>query len=239
MTDRLPLFPLGAVLYPGLVLPLHVFEQRYRRLVRDLIALPADEPRRFGVVAIRQGREVGPEGVRSMADIHPVGCTAELRQIDAHEDGRFELLCTGGYRFRVEDLDHSLPYLQGEVTVLPEVLGADCDVLGVSVTKLFGAYRGVLLGDDDAEIDGDEADTDDTDTNTDTDELPADVAVMSYLVAAAMVLDLADKQRLLESDDVAARLRTELALLRRELTMLRLLPSLPAVDLVRAGTCPN
>ena len=66
MTARLPLFPLGTVLFPGLVLPLHIFEPRYRTLVRDLMNLPADHAREFGVVAIKGGWEVpasGPGGL--------------------------------------------------------------------------------------------------------------------------------------------------------------------------------
>nr|MBA3798384.1 LON peptidase substrate-binding domain-containing protein [Geodermatophilaceae bacterium] len=54
-SETIPLFPLGSPLFPGMVLPLHVFEERYRLLIEDLLALPADSVRRFGVVAIRQG----------------------------------------------------------------------------------------------------------------------------------------------------------------------------------------
>ena len=93
MTERLPLFPLGTVLFPGLVLPLHIFEPRYRTLVADLVALPESEPRRFGVVAIRAGREVGADGVRAL---HAVGCTAELRQVQRHEDGRYDIVAFFG-----------------------------------------------------------------------------------------------------------------------------------------------
>ena len=64
MTQTLPLFPLGTVLYPGLLLPLHIFEDRYRQLVRDL--LERSEPRRFGVIAIREGRETGVDGVSAL-----------------------------------------------------------------------------------------------------------------------------------------------------------------------------
>jgi Lon protease-like protein len=60
MSERLPLFPLGTVLFPGLVLPLHIFEERYRQLVHELLDGP--EPRRFGVIAIRKGRETGDRG---------------------------------------------------------------------------------------------------------------------------------------------------------------------------------
>ena len=71
MGTMLPLFPLGAVLYPGMLLPLHIFEERYRQLVRDL--LDGAEPRRFGVIAIRKGRETGIDGVHSLYEI---GCTS-------------------------------------------------------------------------------------------------------------------------------------------------------------------
>jgi len=71
MGEMLPLFPLGAVLYPGMLLPLHIFEERYRQLVRDLLERP--EPRRFGVIAIRKGRETGIDGVHSL---YGIGCTA-------------------------------------------------------------------------------------------------------------------------------------------------------------------
>ena len=64
MAELLPIFPLGLVAFPGMAVPLHVFEERYRDLVRDLLELPEQE-RRFGVVAIREGREVGADGVTS------------------------------------------------------------------------------------------------------------------------------------------------------------------------------
>ena len=66
MTETLPLFPLGSVLYPGLLLPLHIFEDRYRQLVHDLLDGP--EPRRFGVIAIREGSETGAGGLAAGAE---------------------------------------------------------------------------------------------------------------------------------------------------------------------------
>jgi Uncharacterized protein, similar to the N-terminal domain of Lon protease len=87
MGEMLPLFPLGAVLYPGMLLPLHIFEERYRQLVGDL--LDGAEPRRFGVIAIRKGRETGIDGVRSLYEI---GCTATVRRVERHEDGRFDIV---------------------------------------------------------------------------------------------------------------------------------------------------
>jgi Lon protease-like protein len=219
---RLPLFPLGTVLFPGLLLPLHVFEDRYRALVRDLVDGPA-ESRAFGVIAIREGREVGADGIRAL---HPIGCVAELRQVEPHSDGRFDIVTSGVRRFRIESLDlTSQPYLQADVAFLDEPAGDAATVLARSVSAVWSAYRERLTGGpaDDADLD----------------ELSDDPGMLSYLVAAATVLDLADKQRLLEEPDTTSRLRRELAILRREAALLRLLPSLPAVDLPNVAVSPN
>src|SRR5215831_3844462 len=118
MRETLQLFPLGTVLFPGLLLPLHIFEERYRQLVRDLQAGP--EPRRFGVVAIRQGRETGVDGIQAL---YEVGCTATLRQVNELEDGRYDIVTVGTDRFLLTGLDDSKPYLQGKVDLLPEEVG--------------------------------------------------------------------------------------------------------------------
>ena len=227
MTERLPLFPLGTVLYPGLLLPLHIFEERYRELIRELAALPADQPRRFGVVAIRQGREVGADAVQALYD---VGCTAELHQVEALPDGRFHIVTTGGRRFRLHGVDRAKPYLIGEVSYLDEPPGKDARVLASGVARAYLRYRDLLLaarggvaGEPPAE----------------SAQLPDDPVVLSYLIAAATVLDLPDKQQLLESGDAAARLRAELKLLYREAEVLVRLPSLPAGELARQAVSPN
>src|SRR5262249_52932298 len=100
VTSELPLFPLGTVLFPGLVMPLHSFEARYRALVRNLMALPDGPPREFGVVAIRRGLEVG---AGAEVTLYEVGCTAEVRQVTEHEDGRFDLVTVGRRRFEIAE----------------------------------------------------------------------------------------------------------------------------------------
>ena len=212
------------MLYPGLMLPLHVFEERYRVLVRDLVDGP-ESAQRFGVVAIREGREVGADGIRAL---HPVGCVARLRQVEAYDDGRYDIVATGSERFRLGRLETSRPYLQADVDWLPEPAGAEAPVLARSVAELFNAYRSALTG-------GTNDETDDSIEG----QLPEDPLVLSYLVSAAAILDLADKQTLLEAADTTSRLRLALAILRREVAMLRLLPSLPAVDLPRTPVSPN
>ncbi|MEZ5115615.1 MAG: LON peptidase substrate-binding domain-containing protein [Candidatus Nanopelagicales bacterium] len=226
----IPLFPLGTVLVPGLLLPLHVFEPRYRELVATLLDQPEDR-REFGVVAIREGHEVGSDAVRAL---YEVGTTAVIRQVTPHDDGRYELVTTGARRFRLLGVDDSLPYLQGRVSWLPELRSgasdptadAEVDVLAASVARAFAAYRSAVTGAGAEE-------------GARMPDLPDDPTVLSYLVGAAMVLDLADRQRLLERPDAAARLRAELALLRRETGVLRALPSLPAVELARTGVVLN
>jgi Lon protease-like protein len=221
VADRIPLFPLGTVLYPGLVLPLHVFEDRYKLLVARLTEGGADAPEGFGVVAIRLGRESGVDGVSAL---HDVGCLAELRELTPMDDGRFDLVTTGSRRFRLLAVDTSEPYLQGDVEWLEEPEGDAAAVLARSVAARFLAYRAMLLGAPRGQTQVD---------------LPRRPTVLSYAVAASMVLDLLDQQELLAAPDTTTRLRLELGLLRREAALLRQLPSLPGVELARQPAPPN
>jgi len=222
MTETLPLFPLGTVLYPGLLLPLHIFEERYRRLVRDLLETP--EPRRFGVVAIREGRETGVDGVSAL---HEVGCTATVRWVLKRPDGRFDLVTIGADRFRLASLDHSRSYLQGEAEFLPEDIGdqAAAERAVEVVQRAFRTYHDAL--------------TSRGVTQVSIPELPADPIALSYLVAASVIADLSDRQALLAEPDALRRLTAERALLSRETAMLRTLTSTPAPDLRNTPYSPN
>ena len=136
---RLPLFPLGTVLFPGLLLPLHVFEERYRALVRDLVDAP-EESRAFGVVAIREGREVGDGRHPLVAPGRLPGRSAPGR---AAPDGRFDIVATGARRFRIDSVDAtSQPYLQAEVEFLDEPDGDAADVAGRIRRRCCGAPTG-------------------------------------------------------------------------------------------------
>lgn len=223
MSDRLPLFPLGLVLFPGLLLPLHVFEDRYRVLVRDLLQLPEDE-RRFGVVAIRSGREVGVDGVTAL---HEIGCTARLRRVEPHEDGRFDIVTTGAQRFRLTGLEHDHPYLTGVIELLPDASDPEqeAELLGRAVRAAYLDYL-TALG---------EAGAGEVTAPT----LPDDDTVLSHLVAATVLVDLEDRQRLLAEPDAVSRLRAELTLLRRESRLLRVLTAAPAPELARGPVNPN
>ncbi|MFE7118174.1 LON peptidase substrate-binding domain-containing protein [Streptomyces sp. NPDC057654] len=244
-TARLPLFPLNSVLFPGLVMPLNVFEQRYRALMRDLSELPEEEPRRFGVVAIRDGREVafsapglpdetgrlerGPGagfGTDPMNAFYSVGCAADAATIREREDGSYEVLATGTTRFRLLSVDASGSYLTGEVEEIEEEEGDGAGALASGVVRAFRTYQKRLAGARERSLSGQS-------------DLPDEPAVLSYLVAAAAVLDTPTKQRLLQAPDTASRLAEELKVLRAEAAVIGKLPSVPAVELTRRPTSPN
>ncbi|HEU5159699.1 MAG TPA: LON peptidase substrate-binding domain-containing protein [Streptosporangiaceae bacterium] len=220
MAERIPLFPLGTVLFPGAVLPLRIFEERYRLLVRDLLARP--RPRLFGVVAIELGHEVGPGAARRLA---AVGCTAVVQQVVPHDDGRFDLVTVGDRRFRVAEVDASAPYPQATVTPLPDEAGADPDGPADQVRRLFQRYLRYLAdtGRQDAELI----------------DPPRDPVRLSYFVAGGLIVARGDKQRLLEAPDAAARLRLEAELLTRENGLLSRLPAAPAPHFRTSDASPN
>jgi Lon protease-like protein len=126
MGELIPLFPLGTPLFPGVVLPLQIFEPRYRRLMHDLLEHPeAGERRFFGVVAIRQGWEV--EKVAPAEALYDVGCAARVQAVRPQPDGGFRVVAVGGERFRLLDVvvGDDPPYLQGLVEWLGEEEAAE------------------------------------------------------------------------------------------------------------------
>ena len=126
MGEIIPVFPLGTPLFPGVVLPLQIFEPRYRRLMHDLLRHPEESDRRFfGVVAIRQGWEV--EKVAPAEALYDIGCTARLQRVVPQADGGFRIVTVGGDRFRVHDVvvGDDPPYLQAEVEWLDEEEAAE------------------------------------------------------------------------------------------------------------------
>jgi len=214
MSETVPLFPLGTVLYPGLLLPLHIFEDRYRQLVRDLLEGP--EPRRFGVIAIRKGRETGIDGVSAL---YEVGCAAVLRRVERYEDGRYDIITAGAERFRLLALDESRPYLQAEVEWLPEETGDEA-AAALAARATAAAFRGYLEALNRRGL-----------AEISVPDLPSEPGPLSYLVAAEVVADLPDRQALLAQPDALRRLEAERELLARETAMIGSLTARPAPDL--------
>jgi Lon protease-like protein len=235
VSERLPVFPLGTVLFPGLVLPLHIFEERYRTLVRELVASPEDGPHEFGVVTLRRGVEApspdpdegptpDPPPVR-LDDLYPVGCTAELRQVTELPDGRFDIMTVGRRRFTLLDISQGAePYLTANVEWLPDE--SSDEIAAQLAPRALAAFRKYLdLLRPDSEV---------------IDAVPGDPTVLSHLIAATAQLTTDERQLLLAAPDTASRLRAELKLLNREaglLARVRAVP-VPLSDLARPAS-PN
>jgi len=186
------MFPLGTVLLPGMLLPLHVFEPRYRALVRDCMA--ADEAD-FGVVLIERGSEVGGGDVRT-----DVGTRARILRAEELPDGRFGVVAAGLRRLRVRAWLDDDPYPRADVEDWPEAgdepeaRAEATDALGpggeVTVLLRRAAALVTELGDTAAPVDL---------------ELADDPEIASYQAAAVAPLGPADRQLLLAAPSVAAR----------------------------------
>jgi uncharacterized protein len=234
---ELPLFPLNTVLCPGIALPLHVFEERYRAMVRHCL----DSQSPFGVVLIRQGREVGTGAI----SFNGIGTIAEIRDAGAYDDGRYDLLVVGTKRFEIRRvLSSRRPYLMADVEVLQEAVGdeAVAQRLAMTATRRFVTYLELLQprsGETAEEIDVRvEVETEEPDepseavaTGTGATEgedepptrrvaIPDDPTVLSYLLAGILQVESPRRQALLEAETTEARLRGLLALIDRELLLL-------------------
>lgn len=204
---RLPLFPLGLVLFPGMPLQLQVFEPRYLELLDDLGELPPEE-REFGVTAIREGSETGHGRATS---VHTVGCAARLLSVRPIADDRFAVRASGTWRFRLDGVDAaaSTAYATGLVTRLPEERGDPQSVRehAEEVRRALEAYAKALNGEIPA--------------------LPDDPDELAYTVGALVPLSMPDQQALLAAPTTAERLAVARDRLRREAALIRATHSLP------------
>lgn len=233
MEPQLPLFPLTTALVPGLVLPLHIFEPRYRLMIEELLAKPEDE-REFGIVAVRE-RHVGalssPNSEAGHADeFFPVGVTAVVRQADRLDDGRYDIVTIGGRRFCVEEIDRSAPLLRAQVEFLdePEIDSDDARVRGIvgRAKRSFEKYRAALGGRLDEERPDDE-------------QIPDDPTVLSYLITAALIVDAETRNELLASPDALTRLFQGIRVLDSESAIIATLGAVPALDLLNSAPSAN
>jgi Lon protease-like protein len=197
---ELPLFPLEqVVLFPGMPLPLRVFEERYK----VMIAACQVTDQIFGVLLIRSGREVGPAAVPER-----VGCTARMVRIDRLPEGQMHILTIGEHRFRLRGAPRLAPegYLLGDVEITTDepVLAEVPGDLTSDVAAEFQKYRASAL----KNLAGR--------PQADTFQVEADPVRLSYQVAASLQVHPRERQHLLALDDPVARLQRELAMLRRE-----------------------
>jgi Lon protease-like protein len=194
----LPLFPLPLVLFPGVPLPLHIFEQRYREMLSDCLA--AD--RRFGIVFTAEDDVAGPgRGA--------VGCVAFIQNSESLPDGRSNIIVIGEERFAIARLvSGDRPYLLGEVVSYGDVEESN-DALVSLASQLRAVFERVgraarTLADDRDPLPA----------------LPEDPAALSFMIASLIDLDPAGRQRLLTSRSPLGRLRQLDALLSPAVEML-------------------
>lgn len=198
---ELPIFPLNTVLFPGASMPLHIFEERYKRM----IGLCLDRGRPFGVALIRRGNEVG-----EAAEPFDVGTTAYITQVQRLPEGRMNLVCRGGQRFRIRRMTLREPYLVAEVEILQTEAGDEAQEreLAEAAGALFAEYTRLYLA-----ISNQWARSI---------EMPSAPDALADFIASRLSVGLWSKQRLLEELSVRRRLALELDLLGdaiRELTV--------------------
>ena len=178
---RLPMFPLSTVLFPGALLPLHVFEPRYRAMVVDCMKA---EPHEFGVVLIERGSEVGGGDVRT-----DVGTVARIEALDRTEDGRYALVARGTTRLKVVQWLPDDPYPQALVK-RPATAPDDVEAPGASAVAL-GAVRRVeaMLRELGSPLAGP----------------PVEPTATLWDLCARLPINALDRQRLLAADDPEVR----------------------------------
>lgn len=199
MTE-LPLFPLNTVLFPGMPLRLHIFEERYKAMVAHCRA--TDSP--FGVVLIQRGQEVG-----GPAEPHPVGCTAVITQIEPLIDGRMNILAVGRDRFYIRALKYDRPYLVGEVEYIPLLpsLSEQAEAHSAALRGWVRRYLRIL--------------SQASETAFDLQQLPGDPVKLAYLASYLIQVPPPQKQDLLAAPQADALVAQLVALYRREVTLIQ------------------
>lgn len=194
--EELPLFPLHTVLFPYAQLQLHVFEDRYREMVRSCVEF--DRP--FGIVLIREGSEIGGQAAPYM-----VGTAVRILKVIPYDDGRMDIHVEGERRFRIRELDeNSFPYPIGKVEPVVEVEIDDTD----EIQQLFGEAKDQfeqliqkLFARQEFNV---------------SVKLPTDPVVLSFTIANMLHMENLAKQRLLETTDTLERVATLMPILQMQ-----------------------
>jgi Lon protease-like protein len=189
------------------VLPLHIFEERYRRMIGQCI----EKSWPFGVTLIQEGEEVG-----ELAKPFQVGTTARVTQVERLDDGRLNIISMGEMRFRIAALDQAQDgYLRADVTLWPWAPSDEnaSQTLVLSVRGRLRRYVEMISQASGLELK--------------TDDLPDEPTELACLTAAALQVDQLEKQDLLTSPSIAGLLAKEVGLLRRELRTLQIILASP------------
>jgi ATP-dependent Lon protease len=192
--EKIPIFPLSVVLMPHSMMPLHIFEERYKQMINECL----DGKKLFGVVYIENKH------------MHKTGCTAFIEKvIKKYEDGRMDILVTGRNRFRITDISEEKPYLESSVVYFEDELLIETP----EMTDL--ARDGIALLKRLEKI---------MEVNERLDRVKSlDFEVISFLLAGSQGLTLAEKQELLEIENTGERLTRSVELLKNALNRARLM----------------
>lgn len=219
--QTLPIFPLNSVVFPGAQVPLHVYEERYRALVTELLAQPSPAQRLFATTAIREGYEVGAHGSTSL---YRTGCVLQMTEVEHHPDGSFQITTVARDRFHLVGLEPSGLVPRARIRRLVDEVEEVAPLTVELARSSFTGYRAAIA-----------AYTGDPYSGT----LPQDPVYLSWTLSALAPLPLTHRQRLLEADSAAERLELVTALLREEMRAINVIPSLPASHVPTAAWSPN
>ena len=207
---ELPIFPLNTVLFPGGRLPLHIFETRYKLMINRCVE--RGEP--FGVCLIRQGSEVGEAAVEPFR----IGTTAHIQKLQELDEGRLNIICTGGQRFTIREISRPTPYIVAAVDAMKseECSGPAAAALAEEVSTLVADYvrLNLALSNQWAR----------------SIEMPSEPTALSDYVGGLLSIDLGTKQRLLEQTSPVLRLQAEVEILHATTAQLT-----SRVEVTRAG----
>ena len=199
---ELPLFPLNTVLFPGIPLLLHIFEERYKQMIAHCLANKTP----FGVNLIRRGSEaLGP-----LADPYPVGCSAEIVEVQRMPDGRMHITAVGRGRFRITGFQRGMrPFLLGEVEDFPlqNTAALDLDAAAADLRGWVERYVQTLVDAGKGQFD--------------LEQLPAAPIELAYTAAALVQAPPEQKQRVLETPAAPELVAAVSQMFRREIALVR------------------
>lgn len=185
--EHLPVFPLATVLFPGAVLPLHIFEERYKEMMRFAI----EHGGLFGL-SYRPDAEVGRE---TPPEVGSVGCVAKISAVMPLDEGKLNLLSTGMVRYRILELTQTSPFPICRVESFTDDAELAPDILGLArVTRRL--CRQFLV----------EAGTLDESSDSFEGHIPDEPEAFSFIAASLLPIDTNEKQMLLELTSTRERL---------------------------------
>lgn len=202
--QELPIFPLNVVVFPGMPMPLHIFEDRYK----EMINLCIEEKRPFGIILIEKGRAEGDTHVVP----RNIGCTVKISQVERLEDGRLFIMTYGQERFKLHKLDRSKhAYFVGTVEILNTNDQLEDEAPRITTLRdLVIQYLEILQAVGDMQFD--------------SSQIPTDGESLVYIASALLNIENDQKQSLLESNSLNKLLDYLLVKYEKELALLRMIP---------------